>query len=399
MKPVSIFHPISAGIVGAITGFASSFALLIAGLRAVGATEAEAASGLLVLCVFQSALAIGMSLRFRMPLSFAWSTPGAALLVAAHKTTGDFRAAVGAFLLCGVLLLATGLWPWLARTMTRIPRPIASAMLAGILFPICLAPVQAAVQLPLLALPPIVVWLALTRLAPRWAVAGAVVVTVIAVVLTQPHIAAVHLAPTIRFVVPAFDPLVLIGLGVPLYIVTMAGQNVPGFAVLRTFGYEHPPARAILTSAGIATAIGSFFGAYALNLSAITAAMTAGPDAHPDPDRRWIATVSSGATYLVLGLGAGAATALVAASPPILIEAVAGLALLGALVSSVVAALEEPPHRIVAIATFLVVASGLQLLNIGSAFWGLVVGAIVMLVLRAGRRPSVSAESPAPFDG
>ncbi|HEY4153173.1 MAG TPA: benzoate/H(+) symporter BenE family transporter, partial [Pseudolysinimonas sp.] len=291
MKPVSIVHPISAGIVASITGFASSFTLLIAGLRAVGATEAEAASGLLVLCIFQGILAITLSLRYRLPLSFAWSTPGAALLVAAHKTTGDFHAAVGAFLLCGVLLLATGLWPWLARTMTRIPRPIASAMLAGILFPICLAPVQAAVQLPLLALPPIVVWLVLTRLAPRWAVAAAVVVTAVAVVLSGPHIAAVHLLPTVRFVLPSFDPLVLVGLGIPLYIVTMAGQNVPGFAVLRTFGYEDPPARAMLTAAGAATTIGSFFGAYSLNLSAITAAMMAGPDAHPDRDRRWIATV------------------------------------------------------------------------------------------------------------
>ena len=385
MKPVSIVHPITAGIIASITGFASSFALLIAGLRAVGATEAEAASGLLVLCIFQGVLAIGLSLRFRMPLSFAWSTPGAALLVAAHKTTGDFHAAVGAFLLCGLLLLATGLWPWLARTMTRIPRPIASAMLAGILFPICLAPVEAAVQLPLLALPPIVVWLVLTRFAPRWAVAAAVVVTAVAVVLSGPQIAAVHLLPTIRFVLPGFDPLVLVGLGIPLYIVTMAGQNVPGFAVLRTFGYENPPARAMLTAAGLATTIGSVFGAYALNLSAITAAMMAGPDAHPDRDRRWIATVSSGAAYLLIGLAAGAATALVSASPPILIEAVAGLALLGALISSVTAALEEPQHRIVAIVTFLVVASGIQLLNIGSAFWGLIVGAIVMLVLTVGR--------------
>lgn len=391
----SIFQPITAGIVGAITGFASSFALLIAGLRAVGASEAEAASGLLVLCVFQGILAIGLSLRYRLPLSFAWSTPGAALLVAAHKTTGDFRAAVGAFLLCGLLLLATGLWPWLARTMTRIPRPIASAMLAGILFPICIAPVQAAVQLPLLALPPIVVWLVLSRFAPRWAVAAAVVVTAVAVVLSGPQIAAVHLLPTIRLITPAFDPLVLVGLGIPLYIVTMAGQNVPGFAVLRTFGYENPPARAMLTAAGVATTVGSLFGAYALNLSAITAAMMAGPDAHPDPDRRWIATVSSGVFYLVLGLGAGAATALVSASPPILIEAVAGLALLGALVSAVVVALDQPEHRIVAIATFLVVASGIQILNIGSAFWGLIVGAVVMLVLRAGRRrESLEPESP-----
>ena len=386
MKPVSILQPITAGIVASIAGFASSFALLIAGLRAVGATEAEAASGLLVLCVFQGVLAIGLSLRYRLPLSFAWSTPGAALLVAAHKTTGDFHAAVGAFLLCGILLLATGLWPWLARTMTRIPRPIASAMLAGILFPICLAPVQAAVQLPLLAVPPIVVWLVLTRFAPRWAVVGAVVVTAVAVVLSGPHIPAVHLLPTLRVVLPAFEPFVLVGLGVPLYIVTMAGQNVPGFAVLRTFGYENPPARAMLAATGAATAVGSVFGAYALNLSAIVAAMMAGPDADPDRGRRWIATVSSGLAYLVIGLGAGAATALVSASPPILIQAVAGLALLGALISSVTAALEDAQHRVVAIVTFLVVASGIQLFNIGSAFWGLIVGAIVMLALTVGRR-------------
>lgn len=350
-----------------------------------------------MLCVFQGVLAIGLSLRYRLPLSFAWSTPGAALLVAAHKTTGDFHAAVGAFLLCGVLLLATGLWPWLARTMTRIPRPIASAMLAGILLPICLAPVQAAAQLPLLALPPIVVWLVLTRLAPRWAVAAAVVVTAAAVIISGPHIAAVHLLPTLRFVAPAFDPLVLIGLGVPLYVVTMAGQNVPGFAVLRTFGYDNPPARAMLTGAGLATTVGSVFGAYALNLSAITAAMMAGPDAHHDRDRRWIATVTSGTAYLLLGLGAGAATALVSASPPILIEAVAGLALLGALISAITGALEEPGHRVVAIATFLVVASGIQLLNIGSAFWGLIVGGIVMLVLTGGRR--ASPESATRLDG
>jgi len=386
MKPVSILQPITAGIVASIAGFASSFALLIAGLRAVGATEAEAASGLLVLCVFQGVLAIGLSLRYRLPLSFAWSTPGAALLVAAHKTTGDFHAAVGAFLLCGILLLATGLLPWLARTMTRIPRPIASAMLAGILFPICLAPVQAAIQLPLLAVPPIVVWLVLTRFAPRWAVVGAVVVTAVAVVLSGPHIPAVHLLPTLRVVLPAFEPFVLVGLGVPLYIVTMAGQNVPGFAVLRTFGYENPPARAMLAATGAATAVGSVFGAYALNLSAIVAAMMAGPDADPDRDRRWIATVSSGVAYLVIGLGAGAATALVSASPPILIQAVAGLALLGSLISSVTAALEEAQHRVVAIVTFLVVASGIHLLNVGSAFWGLIVGALVMLVLSVRRR-------------
>ncbi len=141
-------------------------------------------------------------------------------------------------------------------------------------------------------------------------------------------------APQVSLVLPAFDPLVIVGLGIPLFIVTMAGQNVPGFVVLRTFGYERPPTRAILVATGAASAVGSLGGGYAFNLAAITAAIMAGPDAHPDPATRWIATFASGFVYLAIGLGAGVATALVAAAPPILIEAVAGLAVLGALVAS-----------------------------------------------------------------
>jgi benzoate membrane transport protein len=385
-------QPIAAGIVGSLTGFASSFALVIAGLRAVGASAPEAASGLLVLCVFQGVLSIVLSLRYRMPLSFAWSTPGAALLVAARASGADFSAAVGAFLLCGVLLLITGLWPWLARAMTRIPKPIASAMLAGILFPICLAPVKASVQLPWLALPVVAVWLILARLAPRWAVPAAVLVTAIVVAISSSGVAfdPSTLWPTLRFVVPSVDPLVLVSLGIPLYVVTMAGQNVPGFAVLSTFGYERPPARVMLAGTGIATIAGSFFGAHTLNLAAITAAMMAGPDAHPDRDKRWIAPVASGVSYFVLGLGAGAATTLVSISPPILVTAVAGLALLGAFASAVTTAMEQPEHRLIAVITFLVVASQVAIAGIGSAFWGLVVGGIAMLWLgmRLRRRTS-----------
>jgi benzoate membrane transport protein len=385
-------QPVVAGIVAAVTGFASSFALVIAGLRAVGATPEEAASGLLILTLFQGVVAIVLGLRFRQPLAFAWSTPGAALLIAAKHATGDFRAAVGAFLLCGVLLLVTGLWPWLARAMTRIPRPIASAMLAGVLLPICLAPATSAVTLPLLTLPAIAVWLVLLRFAPRWAVAGAVVAVVVAIVLTRPDVTPASLLPTVRFVVPAFDPFVLVSIGVPLYIVTMAGQNVPGFAVLRAFGYDDPPARAMLTTAGAASAAGSFFGAHAINLAAITAAMMAGPDADPDRDRRWIASVTAGIAYLVIAPVSGAASAIVAASAPVLIEAVAGLALLGALVGAFVAAFEESEHRIVAVATFLVVASGIQVVGIGAPFWGLVAGAVMMLWLGWRRRPRDAAD-------
>jgi len=392
-RPASVAQPIVAGIVAAISGYAAAFTIVVAGLRAVGATPAEAASGLLVLTVFQGVLTIVMSLRFRQPLSFAWSTPGAALLVAAKGTTGDFSAAVGAFLLCGVLLVITGLWPWLARTMTRIPRPIASAMLAGILFPICLAPVHAAVALPLLALPAIVVWLVLLRLAPRWAGLGAGIAATVAILVTQPRIAGAQLLPGLTFVLPAFDPLLLVSIGIPLYIVTMAGQNVPGFAVLRTFGYDHPPARGMLAASGAATVVGSFLGAHALNLSAISAALVAGPEAHADRDRRWIAALACGIAYLVIAPFSGAATALVSASTPVLIEAVAGLALLGAFIGAVGAAFAEERHRIVAAVTFVVVASGIQVVGIGAAFWGLVAGGVVMLWLGVRRHPGPESDA------
>ncbi|MCU1407691.1 MAG: benzoate transporter [Glaciihabitans sp.] len=390
---IAIIQPISAGVVGAITGFASTFALVIAGLQAVGATPAQAASGLLVLCISQAISAMLLSWRYKLPLSFAWSTPGAALLVAAQSTTGNFAAAVGAFVVCGLLIVVTGLWPALTRAMTRIPKPIASAMLAGILFPICIVPVTAAVEIPQLALPIIVVWLVLYRFAVRWAVPAALIVAIVIIgfTATDGWLSGAAIVPQLEFVLPQFDPLVIVSLGLPLYVVTMAGQNVPGFAVLSTFGYTNPPASAVLVGSGALAAVGSVFGGHAINLAALSAALMAGPDAHPDPHKRWLSSFAGGATYVVLGLGAGLATALVAASPPLLITAVAGLAMLGALISGITVALEEPQHRLVAILTFLVVASGIVVAGIGSAFWGLVVGGLVMLWLGRTSRMSPAA--------
>lgn len=383
-----------------MTGFASSFALLVAGLHNVGATDDQAASGLLILCLVPGLLTVVLSAVVKQPISMVWSTPAAALLLASTGTD-DYRSAVGAFLLCGVLLVVTGLWPWLARTVTRIPKPIASAMLAGILFPICLAPVTATVQEPWLALPIVLTWLVLARLAPRWAVPAAVVVTVIVVAVSSSGVdlSGARAFPVLAPVIPGFDPAVVLGLGIPIYLVTMAGQNVPGFAVLRTFGYEHPPARAIFLGTGIGNVLAAPFGGIALNLSAMTAAMVAGPDAHPERDRRWVAAVTAGATLAVLGLLSGVATVLVAASPPILITAVAGLALLGALISAIAAALEDPAHRIVAIVTFLVAVSGLSIAGIGSAFWALLVGGLVMLWFLPWRRRAVRASEAPVSDG
>jgi benzoate membrane transport protein len=370
---------------------------VIAGLQAVGATDAQASSGLLILCVTVGLTSILFALLYRLPISIAWSTPGAALLVAAGQNHANFAAAVGAFIVCGALIVLCGLWPALGRLVTSIPKPIASAMLAGILFPICLAPVSAMVDFPLQALPIILVWLIMLRLAPRWAVPSAMVVAAVVIALYAGGgwMQSAALAPQLAFVVPVFDPAVIVSLGIPLFIVTMAGQNVPGFVVMSTFGYS-TPARPVLVGTGVATAGGALFGGHAINLAAITAAIMASPEAAPDKSKRWIATFSAGVLYLMLGLGAGVATALVAASPSILIIAVAGLAVVGALVTSVTSALEEPAHRIAAIATFLVTASGFTLVGVGSAFWGLLVGAVFMIWLGWRRRPGAEASPSAP---
>nr|WP_130505382.1 benzoate/H(+) symporter BenE family transporter [Microterricola gilva] len=390
-----MLQPIFAGIVAAITGFASSFALVIAGLAAVGASDAQAASGLFALCITVGICCIVVPWLTRVPISFAWSTPGAALLLAAAESTQNFAAAVGAFIVCAILIVLCGLWPTLGRLITRIPKPIAAAMLAGILFPICLAPVTASVEQPLIALPMILVWLILARLAPRWAVPAAMLVATIGIaVMAGPGaFTAQSSMPRLEFIAPEFVPAVIVSLGLPLFIVTMAGQNVPGFAVMSTFGYSVAPRPVLLTS-GVASAAGAFFGGHVINLAAITAALMASPEAHPDRSKRWIATVTSGFAYLLLGAGAGFAAALVSAAPPILITAVAGLALLGALVTSVTSALDAAEHRITAIATFLVTASGVTIAGIGSAFWGLLVGGVFALWLGPlGRR---RAQEPEP---
>ena len=397
-----MLQPILAGFVAAISGFASSFALVIAGLVAVGATDAEAESGLLALCLAIAVVSTVGALWLRIPLAIAWSTPGAAVLLAAAGNGFRFSDAVGAFIVSGVLIMLCGLWPALGRAITSIPKPLASAMLAGVLFPICLAPFQAIADplIGLYALPIFVVWLVLYRLAPRWAVPAAMLVAAIGIAITagSSMLEGASLAPTLQFVVPSFDPVVIVSLGLPLFIVTMAGQNVPGFAVMSTFGYTVPP-RPALVSSGVGSMLGAFFGGHVINLAAITAAIMAGPDSHPDSTKRWPASVTAGALYVLFGLGAGVATTLISAAPPILITAVAGLALLGALVTSVVSALEETDRRIPAIATFLVTASGVSIVGIGSAFWGLLVGAIVMIVTTVGRprvspRPDRDASTP-----
>lgn len=374
---------ITAGLLAAFVGFASSFAVIIAGLGAVGATQAQAASGLMALSIAMGLGGILLSLKTRQPISVAWSTPGAALLVTAAVPEGGFGAAVGAFLVCGIAIVVAGLWKPLGRAVAAIPPALANAMLAGILLGLCLAPVQAVAQLPILGLAIVVTWAVVARFKRLLAVPAAVLVAAVLIAATgdfAPGIMAA-VAPEPVFVMPRFEAAAMIGIALPLFIVTMASQNIPGIAVLGANGYRPAPGP-LFTTTGVFSLLAAPLGGHAVNLAAITAALCAGPEAHPDPTKRYGAAVVAGAAYIGFGLLAGLATAFIAASPPVLIEAVAGLALLGAFGASIAAAVSEPRDREAAVVTFLVTASGITFLGIGGAFWGLLAGGAVMALGR-----------------
>jgi benzoate membrane transport protein len=375
-----------AGLVAAIVGYASSFAVVLAGLRAAGASEAQAASGLLALCLVMGVLSIVLAATTRMPITIAWSTPGAALLVSAGEPAGGYAAAVGAFAVSGLLIVLTGFWRPLARAISAIPPALASAMLAGVLLSLCLAPVHAAVELPGLTAPVVVTWALLARFARPWAVPGALAATAIALALERtPDLGGVHLAPQLELTAPHLTLGALVGIALPLFIVTMTSQNVTGMGVLASFGYR-PSLRRMLVATGAGTAVAAPFGAHAINLGAITAALTAGPEAGPDLSRRWMASAANGAAFLVFGAAAGAATTLLGVVPPLLIEAVAGLALLGALAGAITAAVADARHREAATVTLVVSASGITALGISAPFWGLCAG-LALLGLTRFRAP------------
>ena len=381
-------RPILAGVVTALVGFTSSFAVVLTGLDAVGADPAQAASGLLAVSLMMGLACVVLAWRYRMPITVTWSTPGAALLVATGTVEGGWPAAVGAFLVTAALILLTALWPALGALIARIPPSIAQAMLAGVLLPLCLAPITGLVANPWGVVPVVLTWLLFARLAPRWAVPFAFVAAavVVAVSLTIEHAAfdPAVLLPRLEFTAPTFTVGALVGLALPLFIVTMASQNVPGVAIMRSFGYEVPWRPAMLVT-GVGTALGATAGGHAINLAAISAALAASPDADPDPKRRWVAGVSTGVSYLVLAVFSAAFAALVVLAPTAVIPAVAGLALFAAFGSSVQQAIDDPGERIPAVVTFLVAASGIAVLGVSAAFWALVAGLLVRTVLHTRR--------------
>ncbi|WP_049736288.1 benzoate/H(+) symporter BenE family transporter [Rhizobium ecuadorense] len=375
------------GLLTAFVGSASSFAVVLHGLEAVGATDAQAASGLMALSISMGVCAIVLCAATRLPISIAWSTPGAALLASTGPIEGGFNAAVGAFLICGALIVVAGLFKPLGRAVAAIPAPLANAMLSGVLIGLCFAPVKAIGFNPLLGLPIVIAWIVVGAFKRLWAVPAAlaafVLVLTFGVDIPDGALNSLEqsLVPTAEIIPPVFNLAGLVSIALPLFIVTMASQNIPGIAVLKVNHYDPKPGP-LFAVTGFFSLLSAPFGGHAVNLAAITAAMCAGQDAHADPKRRYWAALIAGIGYIILGLLAGAVTAFVALAPPILIEAVAGLALVGAFSSSAMSAFQAPESREAAAITFLVTASGVSFGGISGAFWGLIAGGLMLALSR-----------------
>jgi benzoate membrane transport protein len=375
---------ISAATVAALVGYASSVAILLAAATALGATPAQTASWLLAISLGKAVGAAFLSWRARVPVLLAWSTPGAALIAA---TSGiNFAEGVGAFVVAGVLIAATGLVRPLGALVARIPDGIAAGMLAGVLLPFCLKGAAAAQTLPALVLPMVALFLVVRLWNPAFAVLAAFASGIALALGTGSDLSTLHLAaPVLTPVAPEFRWSVILGLGIPLYLVTMASQNLPGFATLRAAGYE-PPVSAALTTTGVISTVTAFFGAHTVSMAAITAAICLGPDVHPDRDRRWIVGLAYAGVWALLGLLSPTVLDLLAALPAEVVAALVALALLSPLMGALTGAFATPDQRLPATLTLVTTASGLAAFGIGAAFWGLVIGLAVYVLDRLTRR-------------
>lgn len=382
----------SMGILAAFVGYSASFAIVLAGLTAMGATGEQATTGLFFATIGMGICSIWLPAVTRIPAAVAWSTPGAAFLAATATLPGGFAEAVGALIFCAGLIVLTGFIPTIGRIVAAIPKPIANGLLAGVLLKLCLAPAIALGTIPLLVLPVLVAWLAgLTwnRLAAMpFAVLAFLVVLYFTVDTSADAVQTDTVwLPDFTPVVPIFTIQSFFSIALPLYLVTMAGQNIPGFAVLELNGYpvERQP---LIRKTGLVSLAFAPFGSIPVNMSAITAAMMAGEDAGRDPAIRYWAAITSGLVYVVLAFAAAIVTSFASLAPLALITAVARLALVPALVGSISAAFSERNQLEAPALTFLIAASGMTLFGISGAFWGVVVGALIWLSKTLANRSS-----------
>ncbi len=377
--PLSV---VTAGFLAILVGYTSSAAIVFQAAQAAGADQALISSWMGVLGIGMGLTCIGLSLRYRAPVITAWSTPGAAILVTALSGV-EMSDAVGAFLFSATLITLLGLTGWFEKVMRWIPLQIAAAMLAGVLAKFGMDVFVAMQGHLALVLPMFLAYLILKRMSPKFAVISVFLLgTGLATWLGMFRFEVLSLSisrPVLTS--PTFDWSVMIGVGVPLFLVTMASQNIPGVAVLRTFGYEKVPISPLMSVTGITTLLFAPFGGFAFNLAAITAAICAGPEAHPDKEKRYLAGVSAGIFYLLAGVFGATIATLFTAFPKALVLSIAGIALIGTITASLHQAVSERTWREPALITFLVTLSGMNLFGIGSAFWGLVAGGLGMLLL------------------
>ncbi|HMT94209.1 benzoate/H(+) symporter BenE family transporter [uncultured Thiothrix sp.] len=388
-KGFSLAH-LSAGFVAVLVGYTSSAAIIFQATHTVGATEAQIASWMWALGIGMAVSSISLSLYYRIPLLTAWSTPGAALLVTSLAGV-SLPEATAAFILCGILITVIGYAGWFERLMHWIPVPLASAMLAGVLLKFGLSAFVSLQQQPLLVGCMFVTFLLMKRLLPRYAIPLTLIVGMLVAwfsgLMDLGKLSLKWAQPV--FVMPEIRLEALIGVGLPLFIVTMASQNIPGVAVLKANGYAAPLSKTIGFT-GLTTMILAPFGGYAYNLAAITAAICMGEDVDKDKSKRYLASFSAGVFYLLAGLLGASITSLFLSFPPTLILAIAGFALISTIANSLQVALIDSSEREAALIVFLVTASGISLVGLGSAFWGLVLGLLARFWLVQKRAALIS---------
>jgi benzoate membrane transport protein len=368
-----------AGFVAVLVGYTSSVAIVFQAAQALGASPAQTASWMWALGLAMGLSCIALSLHYRLPVLTAWCTPGAALLAATQGV--GLAEATGAFIVCALLVTAAGATGWFERVMDKLPMAVAAALLAGVLTRFGLDAVLAVRSAPGLVLVMALALLAGRRWWPRYAVPGVLLAgIVVATSQGRLHLGTVTWAwATPVFVMPRFTLAASIGVALPLFIVTMASQNLPGVAAQRAAGFAIPVSP-VITATGLVTLVLAPFGAFAINLAAITAAICMSPEASADPAKRYTAPLMAGVFYTALGLAGGAVVGLLAAFPRELVAAVAGLALLGTIAGALAVALKDERHRDAAVITFLVTLSGLTLAGVGAAFWGVVAGSLALAV-------------------
>lgn len=367
---------IASAVVAAIVGFGGTLALIIAAAQALGATQAQTASWVTALCLAMFISTGFLSWRYKMPIITAWSTPGLALIGASTGFT--MQQGVGAFIVTAIAIIITGLVKPVSGFVSKIPASIASGMLAGVLFAFLIGAARTIPVDPIFVLPLVLLFFVIRLFNPAMAVLAVLFGGILFAFLSGRVASVPDISlSTLTLIMPVFDTRAIIGIALPLYLVTMASQNLPGFAVLRAAGYE-PPTAAALQVTGLLSLLTAPFGAHTSNMAAISAAICTGPDAHPDPAQRWLTGPFYALSYLILAIFGASLVALFAVLPAPLIALVAGLALIGAFANALTIALKNETERLAAVVTFAVTASGISIAGIGAAFWALVAGLLVV---------------------